>query len=120
MLEFYFDFLAKYLNGLDFELCYIHTDSFDLSMSGDYIVKTGLRQTYNDDKKNWLATHNSDGTPDRTPGTLKSDILGTRGVWDTSKCYLIQIQNKIEKNKYSCNIYNFTVSKKRNDLHFES
>ena len=30
MLEFYCDFLGKYLNWQDFELCYLDTDSFYL------------------------------------------------------------------------------------------
>ena len=59
MLEFYYDFLDKYFSRQDFELCYMDTYSFYLTMSGDSldkIVKPGMRQAYEVDKKNWLAT----------------------------------------------------------------
>ena len=36
-------------------------------------------------------------------------------MWLTAKCYLVQNQNKIGENKYSCK----GVAKKHNDLHFE-
>ena len=91
------------------------TDLFYLAMSGDSldeIVKPGMRQAYEADKKNWLAT---DKFSERTPGLFKPEILGTRGVWLTAKCYLVQDQNRIGKEKYSCK----GVSKKRNDLYFE-
>ena len=35
MLEFYYNFLGKYISRQDFELCYMDTDSFYLAMSGD-------------------------------------------------------------------------------------
>ena len=35
MLEFYYDFLDKYFNRQDFELCYMDTNSFYLAISGD-------------------------------------------------------------------------------------
>ena len=59
MLEFYYDFLDKYFSSKDFELCYMDTDSFYLAMSGDLsddIVKPEMKQAYETDKKNWLAT----------------------------------------------------------------
>ena len=58
MLEFYYDFLDKYFNRQDFELCYMDTDSFYLAMSGDSldeIVNPEMKQAYEADKKNWLA-----------------------------------------------------------------
>ena len=48
-------------------------------------------------------------------GYLKPEFVGTRGVWLTAKCYLVQDQNKIGKNKYSSK----SVSKQHNDLYFE-
>ena len=33
MLEFYYDFLDKYIDRSDFELCYMDTDSFYLALS---------------------------------------------------------------------------------------
>ena len=50
---------------------------------------------------------------DRTPGLFKPEFVGTRGVWLTAKCYLVQ--NEANENKYSCK----GVSKKHNDLYFQ-
>ena len=60
MLEFYFDFLDKYFSRQNFEFCYIDAGSFYLAMSGnslDEIVKPEMKQPYEADKKNWLATN---------------------------------------------------------------
>ena len=76
----------------------------------DEIVRPGMKQAYEADKKNWLAT---DKFSERTPGLFKPEFLGTRSVWLTSKCYLVQ--NEANENKYSCK----NVSKKHNDLHFQ-
>ena len=112
MLEFYYDFLDKYFNRQDFELCYMGTDSFYLVMSGDSldeIVKPELKQVYEADKKNWLST---DIFSEKTPDLFKPEFVGTNGVWLTVKCYLVQ--NEAGENKHSCK----NVSKKHNDLYF--
>ena len=96
-----------------FELCYMDTDSFYLAISGDSleeIVKPGMRQEYEADKKNCLAR---DKFSERTPGLFKLEFVGTRGVRLTAKCYLVQIE--AEKNKFSCK----GVSKKHNGLYFQ-
>ena len=41
-LEFYYDFLSKYFSRQDFELCYLDTNSFYLTMSGDSLDETGI------------------------------------------------------------------------------
>ena len=59
MLEFYYDFLVNYFNRQDYELCYMDTDSFYLATSADTldeIVRPGMKQEYEAEKKNWLAT----------------------------------------------------------------
>ena len=81
-------------------------------MSGDSldnIAKPGMTQAYGADKESWLIT---DDFRQKTPSLFKPEFVGTRGA---SKCYLVQDQNKIGKNKYSCK----GVSKKHNDLYFE-
>ena len=86
MLELYYDFLDQYFSRQDFELCYMDTDSFYLAMSGDSldeIVKPGMKQAYENDKKNWLATNKF---RERAPGLFKPEFVGTRGVWLTGKC----------------------------------
>ena len=90
MLEFYYDFLDKYFNRQDFELCYMDTDSFYVAISGDSldeIVNPEMKQAYEANKKNYLAT---DKFSERKPGLFKPESVGTRGVWLTAKCYLIQ------------------------------
>ena len=116
MLEFYYDFLDKYFSRQDFELCYMDTDSFHLAMIGDSldeIVRPEMKQEYEADKKNWLPT---DKFSERTPRLFQSEFVGTRGVWLTAKCYLVQNEvNEDENDKYSCK----GVSKKHTDLHFQ-
>ena len=78
----------------------------------DEIVRPEMKQEYEADKKNWLAT---DKCSERTPGLFKPEFVGARGVWLTAKCYLVQNEvNEDEDDKYSCK----GVSKKHNDLHF--
>ena len=118
MLEFYYDFLNKCIDRSDFELCYMDTDSFYLALSGnslDDIVKALLKKEYLSDKTNWLAT---DKFSERTPGLFKPEFVGTRGVWLTAKCYLVQNEEEMytnKENKYSCK----GVSKKQNDMCFK-
>ena len=115
MLEFYYDFLENYFSRQDFELRYMDTDSFYLAISGDSLdetIRPKIKQEYEADKKNWLAT---DKFSERTPVLLKPEFVGTTGVWLTAKCYLVQNEpNEDKDDKYSCKY----VSKKHNDLHF--
>ena len=90
------------------------TESFYLATSGyspDEIVRPEMKLAYEADKKNWLAT---DKFSERTPGLFKPEFVGTRGVWLTPKCYLVQNQ-VLNENKYSSK----GVSKQNNDLHFQ-
>ena len=90
MLEFYFDFLDKYFSRQDFVLCYMDADSFYLVMSGDSldeIVRPEMKEEYEAGKKNWFAT---DKFSERTPGLFKPEFVGTRGMWLSVKCYLVQ------------------------------
>ena len=56
------------------------SDSFYLAMIGDSldeIVRPEMKQAYEADKKNWLAT---DKFSERTHGLFKPELVGTRGV----------------------------------------
>ena len=82
-------------------MCYADTDSFYLAMSGDSldeIVRPEMKQEYETDKKNWVAT---DKFSERTPDLFKPEFVGTRGVWLTAKCYLVQ-NEALNKNKCRC------------------
>ena len=106
ILELYYGFLDEYFSRQNFELCYMDTDSFYLAMSGDSfneIVKPEMKQAY----------EATDKFSERAPGLFKPEFVGTRGVWRTAKCCLVQ--NEGNENKYSCK----GVSKKHNDLHFQ-
>ena len=114
MLEFYYDFLDKHFSRQDLELCYMDTDSFYFAMSGDSLgetVKPEMKQAYEADKKNWFAT---DEFSERTVTLIKSEFVGTSGVpfvgvWLTAKYYLVENQNKIEKNKYNCEVVQTSI-----------
>ena len=58
MLEFYYDFLDKYISRKDFKLIQMDTDSNYMAISGECledIVRPHLREEFEADKKNWLA-----------------------------------------------------------------
>ena len=52
-LEFYYDFLDKYLDWSDFELIQVDTDLMYMTISGEFdeIVKTELRSQYDHGRK---------------------------------------------------------------------
>ena len=58
MLQFYYDFLDRYLDRKDFELIQMDTDSNYMAISGktlEEIVKPEMREEFEKEKKNWLA-----------------------------------------------------------------
>ena len=57
-----------------------------MSDSLDEIVRPGMKQAYEADKRNWLGT---DKFSERTPDLFEPEFKGTRGVWLTGKCYLV-------------------------------
>ena len=112
MLEFHYDFLDKYLDRRNYEVCYMDTDSEYIAFSGeslDNLAKPDMVWEYQQDKKNWLAT---DDYTKRTPGLFKPEFVGTRGVFLSSKCYLVQ---NTKGAKYSCK----GISKKQNDMTYQ-
>ena len=53
----------------------------------DEIIRPGVKQAYETEKKNWFAT---DKCSEGTPGLFQPEFVGTRGAWLTAKCYLVQ------------------------------
>ena len=101
MLQFYYDFVEKYVDRKDFELIQMDTDSLYMALSGkniDDIIKPELLNYYqNHGKAKFLSTskyHN------RTPGLFKCEFQGTRFIALTSKCYYGE-DSKM-KAKFSC------------------
>ena len=112
MLEFYYDFLDKYVDRRDFEYCYMDTDSAYFAISGEElrdVVRPELLDAYNKDVVNWLVT---DEFSARTGGLFKPKFVGFRGVFLTAKCYFVEGKNDT---KYSCK----GMSKKQNEMTWE-
>ena len=112
MLEFYYDFLDKYVDRRDFEYCYTDTDSAYFAISGEElrdVVRSELLEEYEKDVANWLVT---DEFSARTGGLFKPEFVGFRGVFLTAKCYFVEGKNDT---KYSCK----GMSKKQNEMTWE-
>ena len=57
MLQFDFDFLDKYLDHSDFQMCEMDTDSLYIAISGDSVeslVRPELKAEFKSDKCNWF------------------------------------------------------------------
>ena len=108
MLEFYYDFVDKYVDRRDFELIQMDTDSNYMAISGEKledIIRPELREEFEATKKQWLAWDKWSG---RTPGLFKLESEGSGMIALCSKCYFA----KGEKNKFSTK----GMSKKQNEI----
>ena len=121
-MEFYCDFLDKYLDRRDFELIQIDTYSMYMVISGNSIneiVQLELWEEYhNGGKAKFLSMSKYH---DRTPGLFKQEFQGMRMIALTSKCYyadtygLVYGQDDKSRAKFSCN----GVSRKQNPMFWE-
>ena len=117
MLQFYYDFLDRYLDRKDFELIQMDTDSNYLAISGkklEDIVKPEMKVEFEEQKKNWLAWDKWSG---RTPGLFKKEFEGERMIALCSKCYYTEHQtdNQEVKKKLSSK----GMSKKQNEINWQ-
>ena len=90
MLEFYYDFLDRYVDRRNFELIQMDTDSNYMAISGDKledIVRPELRAEFEATKKQWLAWDKWSG---RTPGLFKIESEGSGMIALCSKCYFVK------------------------------
>jgi len=93
MLQFYYDFLDKYLDRTDFQMCEMDTDSAYIAVSGDSVeslVKPELREEFQQDKCNWFPradTAEHKAYDKRTPGLFKVEWEGQGIVGLCSKTY---------------------------------
>ena len=111
MLEFYYDFLDKYVDRKDFELIQMDTDSNYLAISGyclEDVVKNEMKKEFEAEKKKWLAWDKWSG---RTPGLFKLECEGEKMIALCSKCYFVGEENS-EKKKFSTK----GMSKKQNSI----
>ena len=109
MLEFYYDFLDKYVDRRDFEYCYMDTDSAYFAISGEElrdVVIPELLDEYDKDVANWLVT---DEFSARTGGLFKPEFVGSRMIGLTAKCYFVEGKSGT---KFSCK----GMSKNQNEM----
>ena len=77
MVQFYYDFLDKYLDLSDFHMCEMDTDSAYIAISGESVeslVKPELRVEFDQDKCNWFPrtdTPEHKAYDKRKPGLFK-------------------------------------------------
>jgi hypothetical protein len=89
ILEFYYDFLDRYVDRSDFELIQMDTDSLYFALSAEkleQVIKPELREEFDACKNKWLAW---DKWSNRTPGLFKLEFEGTRAIALCSKCYFV-------------------------------
>ena len=114
MLQFYYDFLNKYLDRCDFQMCEMDTDSAYIAIAGDSVeslVKPELKAEFEADKCNWFPrtdTPEHKAYDKRTPGLFKVEWEGQGIVGLCSKTYYCFGA----KDKFSCK----GVNKKCNDI----
>ena len=93
MLEFYYDFVDKFLDRADFQYCEMDTDSAYIAISGDNLeslVKPELREQFEREKHNWFPrtdTPEHKAYDKRTPGLFKEEWSGDGIVGLSSKTY---------------------------------
>ena len=116
MLEFYYDFLDKFIDRRDFELLQMDTDSFYFAMAAndlEEIIRPELRDLYAKEKSKWLVT---DKYSKRAPGLFKPEFKGKRMITLTSKCYYADGGADADTEaKISCK----GVSKSQNEMTWE-
>ena len=99
MLEFYYDFLDRFVDRSDFELIQMDTDTNYMAISGETledVVKPEMRAELEAHKKEWLAWDKWSG---RTPGLFKLKCVGQWMIALCSKYYFVEEENG--KNKFS-------------------
>ena len=114
MLQFYYDFLDRYLDRKDFELIQMDTDSNYLAISGktlEEIVKREMKVEFEEQKKNWLAWDKWSG---RTPGLFKKEFEGERMIALCSKCYYAE-DGEAKNKKLSSK----GMSKRQNEINWQ-
>ena len=93
MLEFYFDFIDKYLDRSDFQYCEMDTDSAYIAIAGESVtslVKPELTEEFEADKHNWFPRSDSPehrAYDKRTPGLFKTEWEGDGIIGLCSKTY---------------------------------
>ena len=99
MLEFYYDFLDKYIDRKDFDLIQMDTDSLYMGISGERLedlVRPELKAEFEAEKKEWLSW---DKWSSRKPGLFKLEFEGARMIALCSKNYYCDVGRKKKKKR---------------------
>ena len=89
MLEFYYDFLLKYVGDTNFQLCEMDTDSFYMGFAGENLedsVLPEMREAFLKHRYEWLPDPDIAGD-NRTPGKFKVEWKGSKIYSLNSKTY---------------------------------
>ena len=126
MLEFYYDFIKKYLLDTHYEILQMDTDSLYLSLSETTLekcVKPHLLAAFNEEKKHWLANESNI----REPGLFKQEYSGIAYCGLNSKTYVClgdQIKLGLKGVQKRLDYYNFQLFEdvlfKKTPQHFEN
>ena len=114
MLQFYYDFLDKYLHRSDFQMCEMDMDSAYIAISGESVenlVKPELKTEFEATKCNWFPRIDAPehkAYDKRTPGLFKVEWEGQGIMGLCSKTYYCCGA----KDKFSCK----EVNKKCNEI----
>ena len=106
LLQFYYDFLCKYVDKSDFQMMYCDTDSLYMGVTGDKLddlIKPKMKEEYEKDKFNWLPRNDTEANAmydKRTPGLFKVEFEGSAMVALAPKLYYVQ--GLSNKDKFSC------------------
>jgi len=112
MLEFYYDFLDKFVDRRDFELIQMDTDSNYMAISGERledVIRPELKAEFDAEKNQWLAWDRWSG---RTPGLFKLEFEGLRMIALCSKCYYADNREGGQKQKFGIK----GMSKRQNEV----
>jgi len=115
MLEFYYDFLLKFVDRSDFALGQMDTDSMYIATSAenlDDVIKPEMRDQYEKERHLWFPRTDTPEHADfdkRTPGLFKLEFSGVGLVALCSKTYYCF--SEINE-KYSCK----GVSRRHTDI----
>ena len=98
MLQFYYDFLVKFVDRSDFQMLYMETDSMYMAITAekfDEIIKPDMKLEYEKEKLKWFPQNLYET---RTPGLFKVEYEGEAMICLCSKLYYCRGN---EKDKFS-------------------
>jgi len=114
MLEFVYDFLRRFVDPADYELCQTDTDSVYLACTAgsiEEVIKPDMMEIYKKEKNLWFPRDDTEEVAKydkRTPGLFKVEHTGDSIISLCSKTYFVSG----DKDKYSSK----GLSKQQNDI----